>query len=221
VLSAAEQAELDDLLRQALASAPHAQAKANIGAGHRKAMVGLGILLRDRALIDEALNDPERGTMVLMRLGIRDDGLWCESAPSYHHYAMLQFAETAWLCRLIGIDLDGLTSGRLRLGCRAGFGLLDSRLRYPNTGDTWKTRLGAWENATDTLSGPALLFELAARLFGDPWCGWALRQTSRHCMDNFAYGVAELPEEEPPAASRLYPDSGVAALRAGARDQFW
>lgn len=214
-LSGSQRERLEQGLRHALEVRPHRQLGGNIGAGDRKAMAGFGVVLGDRELVDEAINDPERGTLALLAGGMREDGLWFETAPCYHHYALLQFLETAWLCERIGVDLKGALDGLLLTACRAAAGLMDAQGGLPATGDTHRDR--------DQLfaSQDRPVYELAAALFGDSLCGWLLRKTSRCGSASLVFGVPEPPAEEPASTSRLYRDSGVAALRTGPREGFW
>ena len=210
VLSDDERKRMEALLRRAAEKSLASKARSNQGAGFRKAIVGQGILLHDRDLISEALNDGDLGSVILTATGIMDDGFWHETSPSYHHYGLTQLVETAFLCEKIGIDFKNVLDQRVLEGCRASFGLLSAQLGYPGTGDTHQDALG-----NDAL------FELAVYLYNDPWCGWALRQGSRSTYYSLAFGKGIPPHEAPPADSKLYPSSGFAALRAGDLADFW
>ena len=216
-----QRAEARQLLRAALDDAPHAQLGGNIGAGHRKAMIAVAAFTDDQDLIDRALHEPACGLYAIVERHLHRDGLWSETAPSYHCYAMIQLMELAWLCRMLGIELERRLWQRIHEGARAVFGLLDSARQMPDTGDTWRPVLGYFGNPNDSLSSSRLFLELMAGLFDDPWAGWALRQTPRDTLDSLAFGVAEPAHETPPAASRCFESSGVAALRCPTPDGFW
>ena len=220
-LDADERDEIATLLRSALANARNATGGGNKGAGHRKAMIAVAACTGESALIDEALHDPHCGAYEILDKQLASDALWYETAPSYHCYALLQFMELTWLCDMLGVRLETWFRQRLHAGMRATFGLLDSARRLPDTGDTWRPVLGFQANPTGPLCSTRTGLELMARLFDDPWAGWALRHTPRDTIDSLAYGLAELPCEAPPAHSRLFEVSGVAALRSPADEAFW
>ena len=55
----------------------------------KNSAVGLtGFLLGDRALINAAIDDPDRGYRMQMSKGVQGDGVWHEGAWGYHFYTI-------------------------------------------------------------------------------------------------------------------------------------
>lgn len=176
----------------------------------KNSAVGLtGLLLGDKALIDEAI-DGEYGYRNQMAKGVTPDGVWYEGAWGYHFYtvsAVLHLTEAAHHC---GLDLYGPEFKRM----------FDAPLAFamPNL------ELPAFnDSSTVSLAGQASAYEVAFARYHDPRYAAILTRGRRESDMAMLYG-ALLPNEVPTIshASRNFPASGYGILAAGkGADAVW
>lgn len=169
----------------------------------KNSAVGLvGIATNHPELVEEAIENPERGFRVQIEQGVTHDGLWWEGSLGYHQYTMNALWPLAEAARLSGIDLY---SERYRSLYNAPIDLA-----LPN-GDA----PGFNDSAGANLSAYGSLYEIAYARWQMPAHGRVVSSASRQTLEALLYGAEELPEGHPvPTASTLLMDAGYAVLRS-------
>lgn len=175
----------------------------------KNSAVGLtGLLFGDAALVADAIDGPF-GCQAQLAQGVGEDGAWFEGAWGYHFYtmdALHHLTEAALRC---GINLYGDKYKKMFLAP------LD--LAMPDGG------LPAFnDSAAATAKGNAN-YEVALARYKDPRLAIPLAGNARRSLQTFINGVADLPAPTTaPEASRNFPISGYAILRAGTgQDATW
>ncbi len=167
----------------------------------KNSAVGLsGLLLGDDSLINDAIDDPDRGYRTQMAKGVQDDGVWFEGAWGYHFYtlnALWPLVEAAHNC---GIDLYGEPLKKM----------FDApiRLAMPDL------RLPAFNDSAE-IDVHNQLYELAWARYHDPVM---LAGIPSSRTNSFAlwFGDDQVPPVIPaPTHSRNAPASGYAILERG------
>src|SRR6185437_4609387 len=83
----------------------------------KNSAVGLiGLLLDDKELVKDAIDDPDRGYRVQLEKGVMPDGAWWEGAWGYHFYTLNALWPLVEAGRNCGIDL---VDPRLKKMCDA------------------------------------------------------------------------------------------------------
>jgi hypothetical protein len=168
----------------------------------KNSAVGLtGFLLGDTALIQAAIDDPDRGYRVQMSKGVQSDGVWHEGAWGYHFYTMSAVWPLVEAARNCGINLYGDPFRKMFEA--------PVQLAMPNL------MLPAFNDSTETdVHNP--LYELAYARYQDPVYLVALAGQSRNNNYGLWFGVDALPSEQPGTlGSRNATASGYAILQRG------
>lgn len=195
-----------DLLRSAsdvIARRP--RSLGNWTARHNMAHLAVGLVLKDAALIDLALNS-EFGLHDQMRRSITAEGVWHEGSWGYHFYAMSAVFLTCEMAARAGIDVPERDKLRLALNAPLESALPDASL--PNFNDAHFT----------PLTDGALSYEMGLRMFGDRRYLRVVRQASRG-IESLLWGAEHVGAGEmPELASSILPEIGFATLRAAGSD---
>jgi hypothetical protein len=212
LLSAAERERVEEgLLRGVAETILGHPTGGNWQVWHNAGVASAAVALGDDAMLDQALNDPERGYHRMMEIGVTDEGWWDERSPCYHFYPLSAMVHTAEAVRSRGVDLY---TEELRRMFTGPLNSVYADLQFPSHNDGW---YGV------SLTGNAPLYEAAALRFSDAGAfdellsrcyamaprqhTWALR-----------HGDPIVPNPEPlRLESVAYPDTGTAFLRSGPR----
>ncbi|MBS1825354.1 MAG: heparinase II/III family protein [Acidobacteria bacterium] len=172
---------------------------------HNAAIGAVGFALKDRGLVQEAI-DGKSGFRFQMGNSVIGEGFWYEGAWSYHFYALdpiVQLAEMAarsdynlWE----DANLRGLFSAPLRLAFADG-------------------SLPAFNDSNSvSLFSSARLYESAFARLGDPLYAAVARRGSRG-REALFFGVPELPAADlADLRSEVFGDAGFAVLRGPKSD---
>jgi hypothetical protein len=168
----------------------------------KNSAVGLtGFLLGDQALIQAAIDDPDRGYRVQMAKGVQSDGVWHEGAWGYHFYTLSAVWPLVEAARNCGLNLYGEP---LKKMFEAPIQLAMPNLMLPAFNDSAET------NAHSTL------YELAYARYHDPVYLAGLAGLGRNNDYALWFGVDSLPaDSKAVAGSRNATDSGYAILQRG------
>ena len=168
----------------------------------KNSAVGLtGFLLGDDALIQAAVDDPDRGYRAQMAKGVQADGAWFEGAWGYHFYTLSAVWALTEAARNCGIDLYGEPLKRMFQA--------PIQLAMPNG------TLPAFNDSTET-SVRNDLYELAWSRYHDPMFAMGLAGSDRRSDFALWFG-----EDQPPRGaghslgSRNSLASGYAILERG------
>lgn len=167
--------------------------------------VGLvGLVTGQRKLVEEAIEDPERGFRAQIARGVTDDGLWWEGSLGYHQYTMQALWPLAEAARLADIDLY---SDRYR-----SLYMAPLLLALPDGSSP-----GFNDSAGGNLKSAGPLYELAYARWREPAFGRLLSQASRASLEALLWGVEEVPRGPMiPTESVLLRSAGYAVLRSPA-----
>jgi len=180
---------------------PHRLSIHNIQCWKNSAVGLTGLLLGDTALIQAAIDDPDRGYRVQMSKGVQSDGVWHEGAWGYHFYTLSAVWPLAEAARNCGINLFGEP---LKKMFEAPIQLAMPNLMLPAFNDS--TEVDAHNS----------LYELAFARYHDPIDLAGLAGQSRNSDYAMWFGVDSLPSEAAPAlGSRNATGSGYAILQRG------
>jgi oligo-alginate lyase len=215
-LSKDEQKQVETkLLRPALEECiiPHVYGIHNIQCRENAAIVLVGLLLNDQALVSKAIDDPKTGFRQQIAKGVQDDGMWIEGSFGYHFFTIAGLSPLAEAARHAGIDLY---SPRFKSMFDAPMEMVMPDFRLPNFNDSGIVDLSSEGDA----------YELAYARWHDPRYLPLLHQGARGGRLAFLYGVAELPAEKDAKAqttgSHNSLASGYAILEQGAgTDATW
>jgi hypothetical protein len=184
---------------------PHHMPIHNIQCWKNSAVGLAGFLLGDRALIDAAIDDPDRGYRMQMAKGVQSDGVWIEGAWGYQYYTMEAVWPLAEAARNCGIDLYGEPYKKL----------FESpvQLAMPNL------HLPAFNDSNDRdIHNP--VYELGYARYHDPIDLAGIPPGDRNNEYALWFGVDHLPPATPGASgSRNAADSGYAILQHGSGEQ--
>jgi hypothetical protein len=185
---------------------PHHMPIHNIQCWKNSAVGLTGLLLGDAALMQAAIDDPDRGYRVQMSKGVQSDGVWHEGAWGYHFYTMSAVWPLVEAARNCGINLYGEPFKKMFEA--------PVQLAMPNL------MLPAFNDSTETnVRSP--LYELAYARYHDPIDLVALAGVNRNNEYALWFGVDSLPDASasPSLGSRNAADSGYAILQRGSGDQ--
>lgn len=182
---------------------PHQLGVHNIQCWKNSAVGLVGLLLGEEELIQEAIQQPERGYWTQMRKGVTADGVWWEGAWGYHFYTLSSLWHLTEAARNCGIDLYGEELKRMY---DAPFRFATPSLLLPAFNDSSEVNLRA--------QAPA--YELAYARYRNPLYVQLLAASNRENDYALWFGVESLPK---PGAMRWrsanYPTSGYAILAKG------
>ena len=174
----------------------------------KNSAVGLvGLLFGDFDLIAEAIDDPQRGMQAQILNGVTEDGPWYEGAWGYHFYTMSALQPLSEAAARAGIDVyAGPVGDRYRR-----FFLAPVEMAMPDG------RLPAFNDSGKATARGNAAYEIAFARWKDPRLALPLQGSSRRTLPALVSGVESLPPPRGvPDASRNFPASGYAILRAGA-----
>jgi hypothetical protein len=185
---------------------PHKLGVHNIQCWKNSAVGLAGFLLGDDALIQAAINDPERGYRIQMAKGVQGDGVWFEGAWGYHFYTLSALWPLTEAARNSGMDLYGEPLRKMFL---APLQLAMPNLMLPAFNDSAESpvRNGLYELAFARYSG-----------YGAPLLTKGIPTPRR---GDFAlwFGADEIPfDVHVKPASHNFTDSGYAVLQ---NDALW
>ncbi|NLB41448.1 MAG: alginate lyase family protein, partial [Clostridiales bacterium] len=194
---------------------------------HNAAIGIVGLVTKDQALVERAINDPAHGFKYQMANGIRNDGLWWEESNSYHEYTLEPFiylAEAAYNSNLDMYSYEAENGTSFK-------SMFDALLNYIFA-DLTRPAVGNTSVYSPLKSG--LLYEIAYKRYKDPNLASLIQQTlgenrsEKPLSPYWAFVIAEpdlpqvnysigsevfAPEGMNIMGSTLYKDSGMAILR--------
>ncbi|MBN2311696.1 MAG: alginate lyase family protein, partial [Candidatus Hydrogenedentes bacterium] len=171
----------DHLLRPMVSTIrEHPAGISNWQSWHNAAVASAGFVLRDAALVDWAINDPENGFLMQMDKSVLDNGMWYEGAPSYHWYAL-----SAHLYLLEGAARAGINLYAIPAVHRMFDGPMEQLFpdgTFPAINDSGRS----------SIQGVRSLYEVAYRRFADP--NYAQFLTPRDSVWALLWGVDTVPD---------------------------
>ena len=176
----------------------------NIQCHHNSAIGLVGFLLSDKALIEQAIRDPQQGYWAQVNHGILGDGLWKEGSGGYHFYTISGLWPLAEAARHCGEDLY---TAKLASMFDGPLALAMPDFVLPNFNDSGLVPLRV----------QADLYELALARFANPSYARVVAESDRRGWLAMLVGVLQLParSEIPSSASRNLTSSGYAILSQG------
>ena len=116
---------------------------------HNAALISAGIVLRDKTLIDQALNDPANGFLFQLKAGVLASGMWYEGSVGYHYRALAAHSVLLEAAYRSGMDLYPRPEVRMMFLAPLRQLLPDATFPPLNDGgrDTIASRHGAYEVA--------------------------------------------------------------------------
>ena len=180
-----------------------------------QAVVAIGICLKDREMLEWAINGPY-GFHRLLQDEVLDEGMWREGSTGYHQGTQYHLTQIAAMCRGVGLNLFQDEKMKKMY-------LLLPKLRYPD----WRIPALADAHEMDLLgTGNQWPSELGYAEYGDPTFAWMAAESYRRhkpyqfyllrFKDTTTKELDEVPE--PTIGSTHLPDSGITILRDGAGD---
>lgn len=195
-----------DLLRSASdVIARRQRSLGNWTARHNAAHLAVGLVLRDQALIELAVNS-EFGFRDQLRRSVTSEGVWYEGSWGYHFYALSALFLAGEMTSRAGIVVPERDKLRLALNAPLESALPNGVL--PNFNDSGFTQL----------KNEVLDYDIGFRLFGDRRYLQVIRSAPRELSDAL-WGAENVDEGSvPELASALLPEIGFATLRAAGSD---
>ncbi len=195
-----------DVLRSASdVIARRARSLGNWTARHNAAHLAVGLVLRDQALVDLAVNS-EFGFRDQLRRSITAEGVWYEGSWGYHFYALSALFLSEEMAARAGIPIPEVNKLRLALEAPLMNALPNDVL--PNFNDSGFT----------SLTGTSPSYDIGFRLFGDRRYLGILRRSPRD-LKSAIWGSEHIDEGSvPELGSALLPEIGFATLRAAGSD---
>ncbi len=184
----------------------------NIHCWQNSAVLCIGLVLKDKSLVDFAIVNPKAGFRRQVADGIYDDGLWFETSFGYHFYTISALQSTIIPAMNNGIDIAAELA-KVKKMFMAPILCADGQFELPSPNDGRGGRL----------TGATSAYELACFLFPEEETfGRLLRRAcgasgrARSGRDVLFYGVEELPEKalEPERDGANLAHSGLAILRS-------
>jgi hypothetical protein len=195
-----------DLLRSASdVVARRVRSLGNWTVRHNAAHLAVGLVLRDPALIDLAVN-AEYGFRDNLRRGITAEGPWHEGSWGYHFYTMEPLFLLREMTERAGIPVPEAASLKRMLDAPIACMLPDGTL--PNFNDSGLTSLRAY----------ARYFDIGHRIYREPRYLQFIRDADRG-LAALAWGTAAAgTTERIELGSTLMREAGIAVLRATGSD---
>jgi hypothetical protein len=162
----------------------------------------VGFATGNQTMVQEAIEDKQRGFKTLVAKGVMDDGLWNEGSTSYHamtRQAMTYLAEAAWYA---GINL--YSDRFLKMyDVPLLIGFPDGHLPVFN------------DSSGGTVTGAASFYEILFARTSKPEYGRVVSDSSRDSIHSLLQGVETLPSGPVlPEQSTILPSTGIAMLRS-------
>jgi hypothetical protein len=200
-----ERFETNVLRNAAAVIARNDAGKSNWQSWHNAALLAVGLIVNDRALVNLAVSGPS-GFRFQLREGITADGPWHEGSWGYHFFALEPLLLTREMAERAGVLPAEAAALKRMLDAPLVSIFPDGTL--PDFNDSGNTRLSA----------EARYYEIGYRLFHDPSYAIVWRGQKRG-LESLLWGAESLPSggavELP---SKLLPDAGVAVLRVRGSD---
>lgn len=192
-----------DLLRPAAdVIREHKMAIHNIQCWKNSAVGLVGFVTGSKELIEEAIDDPDRGFRAQIARGVTDDGMWWEGSAGYHVYTLQALWPLAEAARHAGIDLYSDRYSRM-FDAPLALALPDGEAPGFN------------DNAGTNVTRFADLYEIAFARWSKPAYGRLVASTPRDSMEALLFGPDNPPRGSViPEESALLGSSGFAMLRA-------
>jgi hypothetical protein len=183
----------------------YAAGTSNWQSWHNAALLAVGLLTGDRALIGLATTGPD-GFDFQLRESITPDGPWLEGSWGYHFFALDPLLLTLEMTRRNAIRIEHEAALKRMFDAPIGCIFPDGTL--PNFNDSGLMQL----------KGEAPLYEIGYALFHDPRYLYVMRGRKRE-LEALLWGVDKLPDAaNVELASELLPVAGVATLRVRGSD---
>lgn len=206
-MSAGERALVErDVLRSASdVVARRERSLGNWTVRHNAAHLAVGLVLKDQALIDLALQS-EFGFRDELRRGITAEGPWHEGSWGYHFYTMEPLFLMAEMAARAGLGVPEVDNLKKMLDAPLACILPDGTL--PNFNDSGFTSLRLY----------ARYYDIGYRLFGDRRYLRIARDSERG-LESLLWGATEIGDDAlPELGSTLLREAGFATLRASGSD---
>lgn len=192
----------------------------NVGNWDRGAILALGLLLGNEAIVREAI-DEVYGIRDQLTRGVTADGLWWELSLSYHFYVLGAVAWTMRAFRAAGRSFD--REDTVRRMFQAPIDLAFPDLTLPATNDCWY-HIGLTGEVGHGIPNAEGFYELAFGWFREPAFAWVVRANwlagegrTRSTLEGLLDGATDLPAiRRRETSPRHFAGSGLAMLRAGA-----
>ncbi len=179
--------------------------KSNWQSWHNAALLAVGLVTGDRALVHLAVDGPG-GFDFQLRESITPDGPWFEGSWGYHFFALDPLLLTVEMTRHNNIPVAREAALKRMFDAPIFCVFPDGTL--PNFNDSGLTRL----------TNEARWYEVGYQLFHDPRYLFVMRGQPRP-LEALLWGAPSLPPAAPvELSSELLPDAGVATLRVKGSD---
>jgi hypothetical protein len=180
--------------------------KSNWQSWHNAALLSVGLVTGDQALVQKAVNGAS-GFDFQLRESITPDGPWFEGSWGYHFFALDPLLLTVEMTRHNRISVAHEAALKRMFDAPIFCVFPDGTL--PNFNDSGLTRL----------TGEARWYEIGYQLFHDPRYLVVMRGRERE-LEALLWGAPSLPAAGTPVelSSELLPDAGVATLRVKGSD---
>ena len=190
----------------------------NVGNWDRGAILVLGLLLGDEAVVARTL-DEEYGIRDQLARGVTADGLWWELSLSYHFYVLGAVSWTMRALRAAGRPFDREDVIHRMFAVPLDLAFPDRSL--PATNDCWY-HIGLLGEVGHGIPNADGFYEMAFGWFRDPSFAWVVNENrragkARSTLEGLLDGATDLPMIKPgETPPRHLAASGLAMLRAGA-----
>lgn len=184
----------------------------NIHCWQNSALLCLGLVLKDKSLVDFAMDDPRSGFRRQIAEGVLDDGMWYECSFGYHFYTISALENTIIPAMNNGMDIS-TELAKIKKMFLLPILCADPRWELPSPNDGSGGRLwdktGAYELAYS-------LFPEEARFGGVLQLNYSESASGRSGRNILLYGRDDLPKAamKPERKSVNLQSSGLAVLRA-------
>ncbi|MGB0384478.1 MAG: alginate lyase family protein [Ardenticatenaceae bacterium] len=188
-----------DLLRAAVTTiSRNPMGKSNWQSWHNAGLGAVGFALEDPVIISQAIRDPLNGFDYQMDASVTAEGSWYEGSWGYHFYALTAHRYLAEMATRAGHDLYSHKNLELMFELPVQFAMPDWTL--PPFNDSKNISLISYDG----------LYESAYRRYENPIPGRRTRKRNA-----LFWGAETLPDSaELSRQSKLFPDTGIAVLRA-------
>ena len=185
-------------------------------AWHKLTFLMHGLFYDKPELVEFALHGPN-SIDLMMKHGFRDDGLWLEASLAYAPVqlgGMLLMAEMLKNCDYpTGIYNDTADGRNIKQGYDSLLNTMFPDGYMPEIGDVYGNRPALGECSD---------YEILYKRFGDSKYAWLIHSYGRRSIQALYRGSPNLPVGSPfPQYSRLWPESGYAALRSVEGLDYW
>jgi hypothetical protein len=172
---------------------------------HNAALLAVGLLTKDKALVQLATTGPD-GFDFQLRESITPDGPWLEGSWGYHFFALNPLLLTLEMTRHNGIKIEHEAALKRMFDAPMLCMFPDGTLSNFN------------DSGLTPLRHESQYYEVGYEVFHDPRYLYVMRGQKRE-LEGLLWGVEKLPgAADVELASELLPDAGVATLRVKGSD---